>query len=478
MRTVHAAHLALGMTHDPAAGRATEIPGARAPGPAFESKRHGASLPAPRPGLALFGGDPVMPAHRPLAKMFREVPLAERFAEYVGARHALPTSSGTTALISSLIGAGVEPGDEVITVSFSWYSTATSILQVGAVPSFVDIEPDAFGMDPARIEERITPRTRAILAASLYGHPADYEGILAVARKHGLVVIDDACQSVGACLGGQALGVVADLTAFSFSGKPIVSTSGGMVTTDSTVYYERAMLAGQHPSFIATHARNPDVWRFASTAGYGGQVRLDGRSAERAYEQLERLESANTCRRANAQALTRRLREIPGIRPPIEREGARHVYHMYTGLFDGSSHGITRDEFVEALNAEGVPTLAYVSSVNFLRTPDGTPHAAGPLHRRALFQDLSRTGRAGPFRLPDGVCPDYPSLVLPVTERCVAEEFNIPQRALGSPFTESTMQGYADAIEKVLSHARDIIAARGSDRPRHVPFLMAHESDS
>jgi dTDP-4-amino-4,6-dideoxygalactose transaminase len=350
---------------------------------------------------------------------------------------------------------------------------------VNAVPIFVDVDPRTFTMDPAKIAERITSRTRAILAASLYGQPADYDAIMDVARRHGLLVIDDACQSVGAAIGDRKLGVVADITAFSFSGKPIVSSSGGMVTTNLRPFYERSLLGGQHPSFISTEAESEEIWRFASTGGYGHNLRMDGHCAARAYEQLERLDLVNNARRANAHHLTGRLRDNPCITVPVERAGAHHVFHMYTGLFDGAAMDVSRDEFVDAVNAEGVWTLAYVSSGNFLKTTSGGPFDAGPLHRRHLFQELARHGSCGPFRFPDGVRPDYSAGSLPVTERLGGVEFNIPQRYLNPPFTRHTMDQYADAIEKVLDNAAEIRDARrrteGATRRHH--FVVASQSD-
>ena len=430
--------------------------------------------------LAMLGGTPVISRRPTMPKMFREYPLTQRFAEYVGVPYALPVGSGTAAIISCLLGVGVEPGDEVLTVSHTWFCTATSILQVGAVPVFVDIEPDTYMMDPAKIEERITPRTKAILAVSLYGHPADYERILPIARKHGLVVIDDACQSVGAGIGSQKLGAIADITAFSFSGKPIVSTGGGMVTTADRTCYERAMLGGQHPSFISTHAREEAVRRFASTGGYGLNSRLDGKCAERAYEQLLLLDTLNAHRRANAQALIELLQGVRGLTLPKERANAHHVYHMFTSLFDGAEYGITRNEFVDALNAEGVPTLTYISSANFLKDASGLPEEAGPLHRRPLFQELARTGRCGPFRFPDGVRPDYSAGSLPVTERIVDHEFNFQQRWLNPPYNRETMTLCAEAIRKVLDNAGEIRdrLVRGALPARNHTFLVAYESDS
>jgi dTDP-4-amino-4,6-dideoxygalactose transaminase len=240
------------------------------------------------------------------------------------------------------------------------------------------------------------------------------------------------------------------------------------------------MLGGQHPSFISTQARDESVWRFASTGGYGLNSRLDGKCAERAYEQLLLLDVINDHRRANAHALARLLEGVRGITLPRERKNAHHVFHMFTSLFDSSEYGITRNEFVDALNAEGVPTLTYISSANFLKDAAGNPVEAGPLHRRHLFQELARTGRCGPFRFPEGVRPDYSAGSLPVTERLVDLEFNFQQRCLNPPFDVKTMGLYAEAITKVLDSAGEIRDARnkGALPRRDHNFLVAYESDA
>lgn len=428
--------------------------------------------------LAILGGHPLIERRQPLSKMFVEYPFAERFAQYVGAKYALPTSSGTSALICSLLGAGVGPGDEVITVSHTWFCTATSILQVGAIPIFIDVESETFMMDPGKIESRITERTKAILSVSLYGHPSQQDRIMEIGKRHGITVIDDACQSVGARLNGKPLGSITDITAFSFSGKPIVSTGGGILTTNNEAFFERSMLGGEHPSFISTKAKNPDIWKLASTGGYGNHYRIDGKCAERAYEQLEKLDALNDYRRANAQYLTEKLKNIPGIKTPTEALNAHHIYHMYTCLFDGTYYGITRDEFVDALNAEGLPTMTYISSINFLKDLKGKSFSAGPLHHRHLFQELARTGRCGPFQIPKERLPDYSVGSLPVTEKLVDREFNIHQRFLSAPFTKQTMDTYAEAIKKVLHHSPDIIKNRATAGQRKPCFFVAYESDS
>lgn len=428
--------------------------------------------------LALFGGKPSVSPSPQLSKLFPDVPFADRFAAYCGVQFGLPCSSGTSAIMSALLGAGVEPGDEVITVSHTWYCTATSVLGLNAVPIFVDVEPETYMMDPDRIEAKISSRTKAILGVSLYGQAAAYDRINAIARKHGLKTVDDACQSTGAMLHGQKTGALADLSAFSFSGvKPLSSSGGGVVTTDDRDAFERAMLGGQHPSYISMRARNPEILELASTGGYGNNWRLDGFCAVRAFEFLERLDVINAYRRENAHYLSARLAKVPGITPPVQREGAYHVYHQWTGLFDPEVHGISRQEFVDALYAEGVPVSQYVSMRNFVKDAEGRPWTPGPVHRRPLFQRLLRDGKCGPYVLPEGATPDWEA-ELPVTEALSATEFNLGQRDLNPPFGKARMDEFADAVEKVLEHAAEIRdhRPRGYEAEHH--FLVSCEARS
>jgi perosamine synthetase len=425
------------------------------------------------PTLAIHGGEPLIPTTPEQSQECDRRPVIESFTRYIGCRYGVTTCNGSASLISALVGAGVSAGDEVITVSYTWYTTVTSILAVNAVPIFVDIDPETFTMDPAQIEQSITPRTRAILAVSIYGQPANYPVINEIAKRHGLLVIDDACQSFGAAIDGRKLGTATSITAFSFSGKPIASTGGGLVTCDDEKIYERVLLAGQHPSTISTHARHPENHEMASTGGFGYNLRIDEKAAELACERLEHIDETNAHRRVNAHYLTERLRELPGITPPAERPGTHHIYHQYTGLVDEDQLGISRDEFVEALNAEGVPVIAYISMQNFVRPLNGKPRELGPVHRRPLFRKLSQTGRFGHYTFPEANRPDYDALNLPVTESVIKREFNFIQKWLNPPFDTRTMDQYVQAIHKVLEHREEIIARRNSDEPRHPrPILL------
>ena len=262
---------------------------------------------------------------------------------------------------------------------------------------------------------------------------------------------------------------------FSFSGvKPLAATGGGMVTCRRREHYERALMAGQHPSTISTEVRDPTLRALASTGGYGPNYRIDGRCAERVYEQLERLELVTASRRAALAQLDERLAGVPGLTTPFERPGSRHVYHMYTLLADEAALGVSRDELLAALVAEGVPAIAYTSGQSFVRGLDGSPIDVGPLHGRYLFRKLAETGRCGPYVLPaDARTESWTIGALPVSERLTATEINIQQRWLDAPFDAPEHRArIAEAIVKVVEHVDELREARARGAlPRRVMAL-------
>ena len=204
--------------------------------------------------LALLGGEKAMP-EGPKSGGNQRSPMwgrgespsweefSEAFARKMGAEFALPVSSGQVALNAALVAAQVGPGDEVIAPSFTWLASVTGILHCNAVPVFADINPETFTIDPDDVKRKITSRTKAIIAVDLYGHPVELEPLIRIARDNGVVLIQDSAQATGAELNGKSVGGLADITCFSFAGKPIASTSGGVMTTNKRGFYERGAVA-------------------------------------------------------------------------------------------------------------------------------------------------------------------------------------------------------------------------------------------
>lgn len=240
----------------------------------------------------------------------------QAFAAMCGVAHAIATSSGTTALHAALLAHRIGPGDEVITTPFTFIATANSILYTGARPIFVDIDPATFNLDPDLIESAITPRTRAILPVHLFGLPCDMQAITAIAEKHNLAIIEDACQSHGAEYKDRQAGSFGTGTFSFYPTKNITSAEGGMITTNDDAIAEKCRAIRQH-----------GMRRRYYHDELGFNFRMTDIHAAIGLEQLRKLEKFNAARRANARFLSENLK---GVVVPKASEGCRHVYHQYT----------------------------------------------------------------------------------------------------------------------------------------------------
>jgi dTDP-4-amino-4,6-dideoxygalactose transaminase len=273
----------------------------------------------------------------------------EAFARFCGTKHAIATSSGTTALHIALLAAGISPGDEVVTSPFTFIASANAILFCGARPAFCDIEPDTFNLDPNHAEAVIRQRraqgkrVRAILPVHLFGHLCDMPAILELARHHDLLVLEDACQSHGASLDGKMAGSFG-IGCFSFyPTKNITTGEGGMITTDDDAVADRCRL-------LRDHGQRQRYYH--ETLGYN--FRMTNIAAAIGLAQLAKLARHTEMRIRNAAYLTERLRALPFVVPPTVRPGYRHVFHQYTIRIRGD-----RDRAVEHLRARGVGTGIY-----------------------------------------------------------------------------------------------------------------------
>jgi dTDP-4-amino-4,6-dideoxygalactose transaminase len=298
----------------------------------------------------------------------------ERFAAAIGAGHAVATSSGTTALHLVLLGYGIGEGDEVITVPFTFIASANSVLYTGARPVFVDIDERDFSMDVGQVEAAITPRTKAILPVSLYGQPADMPALTAIAERHGLAVVEDACQAHGAAIGDRKSGTWGAGTFSFYPTKNMTTGEGGMVTTDDGELAERIRLLREHGMKVRYQH---DVLGF--------NFRMTDIAAAIGLAQLPKLAGYNQRRRAVA---TRYDAELRGVIGPWVRPGVTHVYHQYT------IRVAERDAFAERLRERGVGSAIYYPI---------------PVHRQKPFLALG-----------------YGAERYPVTERLTDEVLSIP----------------------------------------------------
>jgi dTDP-4-amino-4,6-dideoxygalactose transaminase len=280
----------------------------------------------------------------------RVMTFARDFAAFQGAAYGVCVPNGTLALEVGLEALGVGHADEIITTAYTFIATASSAFAVGARPIFVDIDPETNNIDPARIEAAITPRTKAIVPVHIGGQPADLDGVLEVARKHGIPVLEDACQAWGAEWKGTPVGAIGDLGCFSFqASKNITAGEGGIIVTNSREHYNMSW---------SLH----NVGRLPEGGWYqheilGRNLRMTEWQAAILTAQLERLPDGMEIRRRSAERLTAGLAEIPGLDPTkVDERVTRHAWHLYQIRYDpGQFGGKSRDEFIKALNAEGIP---------------------------------------------------------------------------------------------------------------------------
>jgi len=266
--------------------------------------------------------------------------LEEEFARFCGARHAVAVGSGTDALLLIYAALGLGAGDEVIVPSHTFIATVAPLAFLGATPVFVDIDPLTFAVDPELVEAAITPRTKAIVPVHLYGHPASMSRIQQIARRHGLAVIEDACQAVGARYQGRPVGSLGDAAAFSFVFTKNLKGygDGGMVTTDRDDLAEQVRRLRDHGRV--------SKYQYAE---FGLNCRMDELQAAIVRVALRRIEARTERRRQIARRYTEAFQGLP-LALPQELESTRHVYHLYVVRSE------RRDDLAAYLNAAGIAT--------------------------------------------------------------------------------------------------------------------------
>jgi dTDP-4-amino-4,6-dideoxygalactose transaminase len=300
----------------------------------------------------------------------------QEFAAFCGVPHAVALNSGTSALHLALLAAGVGPGDEVITVPCTFVATVAAVLYTGARPVLVDVDPATYTMDPAQIEKVITPKTKALLPVHLYGNAASMDPIIAIARRHGVVVIEDAAQAHGAEYKGRRCGSMGDLGCFSFyPGKNLGAYGeGGLVTTrDPELARRMRMLRDWGAETKYQHVLK------------GFNYRMEGIQGAILRVKLKYLEAWTEARRRHAAAYNRLLAGGQ-LTLPVETPGSRHVYHIYAVLAN------RRDELVAFLNSQGVhASIHYPTPVHLLPAYSDLGYGAGdfPISESIATREIS-----------------------------------------------------------------------------------------
>ncbi|TDB77799.1 DegT/DnrJ/EryC1/StrS aminotransferase family protein [Micromonospora sp. KC723] len=302
----------------------------------------------------------------------------ELFAARCGAATAVATGNGTVALHLVLAAAGIGAGDEVIVPALTYVATANAVTYCGARPVFVDVSPRNWCVDPARVAAAIGPRTRAVVAVDLYGHPADYDALRQLCRRHGLLLVADAAESFGALLHGRPTGGLADATTFSFFGnKVITSGEGGCVTTSDAALAERMRL-------LRNQGMDPDRRYYFPVVGYN--YRLTNPAAALLCAQLERADEIIARRDAVIAGYERELADHPLVTTQPVLPGVRRAPWMAALLVGPPGDGSTRDELARTLDRHGVETRPF-----FVPLPHLPPYAASD-GEHPVTLDLARRG--------------------------------------------------------------------------------------
>jgi dTDP-4-amino-4,6-dideoxygalactose transaminase len=354
----------------------------------------------------------------------------QAFAEFQGASHGVTCTNGTTAIEMALRAVGVVEGDEVIVPPYSFIATASAVVTVGALPVFADIDPTTLCLDPDDVARRISPRTRAVIPVHVAGRMADMPRINELAEQHGLAVLEDAAHAWGSQLQGRGAGTWSRCGTFSFQvTKNITAGEGGILVTDDKELAELCR------SFTHCGRTKDSAWYDHNLLG--SNLRMTEFQAAILLAQLTRLPAQVDRRQCNAAQLDAALADVPGLRllapAPLM---TRRSYHMYIFRLDEAALGLTRTQFLRALQAEGVP-----ASEGWYR----------PLYHNGVFQNAHvgpPHGIRGPMA---GKGVDYRNVACATCEQVCRDAVWIPQHVLLAD--ESRMRDVAQAIHKVAAHA-------------------------
>jgi perosamine synthetase len=359
-------------------------------------------------------------------------------SEYFQVNHAITVNSWTSGLIVAIGAIGIEPGDEVIVSPWTMSASAMAILHWNAIPVFADIEQDTFCLDIQSIESKITPRTKAIMAIDIFGNSAAMNEIMELARRNNLKVISDSAQSPGAVYAGKKAGTTADIGGISLNyHKHIHTGEGGVLFTDDDELATRMKLIRNHAESVVHGMGIEDL---TNMVGYN--FRLGEIEAAIGIEQLKKLNSIILQKQYIANALTSRLKNLPGLITPTSHEDLTNVYYVYPLIIDTRIIKISRSRLVQALREEGVPALA-----------EGYQN----IHLLPIFQKKIAFGKKGfPWSLLKAEeQPNYKPGSCPVAEKLHSQTY-ISLGLTGLDLTKGDAEMIADAFQKVWNNLENL----------------------
>ena len=350
-----------------------------------------------------------------------------RFAAWTGTKHAICCNSGTSAIHMALAAGGIGPGDEVIVPPRTFIGTVSPVLYQNAVPVFADIDPRTHNISPDAIREAVTERTKAILPVHLAGLPCDMDGIMAIADKHGLLVVEDCAQAHGARYKGRKVGSIGHVNAFSMQDSKILNTTGdgGMVTTDSDEY---AGFCRQFRNHGFLTSRKLDDLNITIHPNMGYNYRMTEIQAAVGLKAMDRVDGYIATRRRNAASLTGAITDIAGLVPMAEPPDCTCTYYRYYCTMDPDRLTVDRNTFVRALLAEGI-------AANLGTSPE--------LYLQEFFR--KKAAHSWDPRIYEGDV-DYTEQVCPAARRVGSTTFGLE---VAPPATEEDMGDTASALRKV-----------------------------
>ena len=380
--------------------------------------------------------------------------LEQEFAKWVGTEHCLAVNTGTAALHCAVAGVGVEAGDQVIVPAYTFIASAMVVLQHNAIPVFVDTDPHTYLLDPARIEEKITSRTKAIMVVHLHGLPADMDQVTGIARRHGLKVIEDSAQAYGARYRGRKTGTLGDAAGFAMTTtKHLMTGEGGLLTTASPEVYERAAmnrLFGESGNMKETN-------RVYMSERIGWNYKMPEVISALARVRLRHLDAYVSGLQNNAEYLTQRLDHIDGLTCPAVPADRTHSYYIYTVQVDparlnlDSEAGKLKAAVMKALAAENVDVMSWQSV---------------PVPAQPLFQNKVAYGNGSPWNQPDGDV-SYDLDDFPNAFAGIDSSFGV--RRIVPPNGEELMDRYADAFQKVFAQIERVVELY-DEKDRYLPL--------
>ncbi|MCX6374465.1 MAG: DegT/DnrJ/EryC1/StrS family aminotransferase [Armatimonadetes bacterium] len=356
------------------------------------------------------------------------IQLENEFAEMLGMKHGIASTSGTSALHIAIGAIYPDPGDEIITSPITDMGTLIGILAQNAIPVFADLDPKTYTMMPESIEACITGKTKAIIPVHLFGQMADMDPILAIAKKHGLKVIEDCCQAYFAEYKGHISGTMGDLGCFSMQqSKHMTTGDGGITVTNDDDLARRAKLFADKG-----WPREPGARDYLFL---GMNYRMNELTGAVACAQMKKVKGIVERRRKAADAITAGISKTPGVNPPVVREGCKHSWWLYPITIDQSVLRCTSQEFAKALSAEGISA--------------GVGYIGKPIFMTSIFQEQKVYGRGCPFTCEYATKREYKESDTPNTVKILE---NIITLQCNEFFTDKEVSDFITAINKVARH--------------------------